>query len=630
MKKIKLFLSLFSMFTFLLIYGCKEDEPNITPSVLKSGVATNITGNTATVSGGISVVGSQGVSDYGIVFGTSTTPTTSDSKMSLGALSAPKDFTVDLSGLNQNTDYSFRTYAVNSGGTVYGTVASFKTLELKAPTVTTGVPSAITIGGFAIDGKIMDIGTGGVTEFGHCMSASNQMPTIADTKTTMGTSAAVKDFKSVFTALLAGTSYYIRSYATNAVGTSYGDKVEVKTLPLAAPTVTTGVSSLVLAASATMAGSVKTIGTDNITQYGHVWSATSATPTTADSKTSLGALTAAKDYTSSLTALTAGTTYNVRSYATNSVGTAYGDVVTFKTISAELPTVLIILNVNSILSTSAKIDGKVEKAGSTAVTQYGHVWSSTNQTPTIADSKTTLTAAGTYPLTYTSEMTGLSPNSTYYVRSYATSASGTAYTQTVANFKTSDTGSELTLIKGVTLTGKTGNKYTDLDQNILLNLSTGKTYKFSDGVTNSTEIDLILSLYSNKDKIGVGNENVIFYSPAALLLYDKFWGNIGIVLDAQNWSVYKGTKLDKFSATTYPTDTWWDKINSITDLTTIITKEYILYGSSLEMIDNKGNINDDRIYVFKTKEGKNGIFKITNANKKTDTYTVTIDIKVQK
>lgn len=630
MKKIKLSLRLFLMFTIILVYGCKKDEPSITPSVLKSGVATNITGNTATVSGGISVVGSQGISDYGIVFGTSTTPTTSDSKMSLGALSTPKDFTVDLSGLTQNTDYSFRTYAVNSGGTVYGTVASFKTLELKAPTVTTGVSSAITIGGFSIDGKITDIGTGGVTEFGHCMSASNQMPTIADTKTTMGASATIKDFKSVFTTLLAGTSYYIRSYATNAVGTSYGDKVEVKTLPLSAPTVTTGVSSLVLTASATMAGSIKTMGTDNITQYGHVWSSTNITPTVADSKTTLGALATVKDYTSNLTGLTSGTTYNVRSYATNSVGTAYGDVVTFKTISAELPTVLIFPDVNSILSTSAKIRGQVVKSGTTAVTQYGHVWSATNQTPTIADSKTTLTAAGTYPLDYTSDMTGLSANSTYYVRSYATSVSGTAYTTTVANFKTSDAGSELTIIKGIILSGKTGNKYSDLDQNILLSLNTGKTYKFSDGVTNSTDIDLILSLYSNKDKVGAGYENVIFYSPTALLLIDKFWGNIAEVLNAQNWSVYKGTKVDKLSATTYPPDTWWDKINSVTDLTTIIAKEYISYGSSLEIIDNKGNINDDRIYVFKTKEGKNGMFRVTNANKKTDTYTITIDIKVQK
>ena len=629
MKKIKLFLGLFSMLTFLLMYGCKKDEPSITPSVLTSGIASNITGNTATVAGGISVVGSQGISDYGIVFGTSTSPTTSDSKMSLGALTTPKDFTVDLSGLNQNTDYSFRTYAVNSGGTIYGTVASFKTLELKAPTATTGVSSAITINGFSIDGKITDIGTASVTEFGHCMSATNQMPTIADTKTTMGASATVKDFKSVFAALLAGTSYFVRSYATNAVGTSYGDKVEVKTLPLVAPTVTTGVSSLVLAASATMAGSVKTVGTDNITQYGHVWSSTNITPTVADSKTTLGALTTAKDYTSSLAGLTAGTTYNVRSYATNSVGTAYGDVVTFKTISAELPTV-ITYTTNSILSTSAKIEGQIGKSGTTAVTQYGHVWSSINQTPTIADSKTTLTAAGTYPLNYTSEMTGLAANSTYYVRAYATSASGTAYSTTVGIFKTSDAGSELTVIKGVVLTGKTGNKYTDLDQNILLNLTTGKTYKFSDGVANSTDVDLILSLYSNKDKVGTGYEDVIFYSPAGLLLYDKFWGDIGIVLDAQNWSVYKGTKLDYFSATNYPPDTWWGKLNSVSDLNTIIAKEYISNGSSLKIVDSRGNINDDRLYVFKTKEGKNGIFRITNANKKTDTYTVTIDIKVQK
>lgn len=284
----------------------------------------------------------------------------------------------------------------------------------------------------------------------------------------------------------------------------------------------------------------------------------------------------------------------------------------------------------TILTSSAKIDGKITQTGSMAVIQYGHVWSSSNTTPTTNDSKTSLTQAGNYPLNYTSELTSLQANTTYNVRAYATSTVGTAYSN-VITFKTSDGSNDFNSIKGIVLTGKTGKSYTDLDQTILLNLASGKVFKFSDGAANSAEIDLILSLYSDKDKIGSGSEDIIFFSPAGLLQHNLYWGSFPTVLSNQNWTFYKGTKLDYLSKTNYPPTTWWDKINTVTDLNTIINKEYIsLSGSELTMVDSKGNLNDDRIYVFKNKEGKIGLFRLTNANKKVDTYTVTIDIKVQK
>jgi len=66
-----------------------------------------------------------------------------------------------------------------------------------------------------------------------------------------------------------------------------------------------------------------------VSTYGVCWSATNATPTTADSKTAdtVNYLT----YTSKMKGLKVNTKYYVRAYATNSVGTGYGKVVEFTT-----------------------------------------------------------------------------------------------------------------------------------------------------------------------------------------------------------------------------------------------------------------------------------------------------------
>jgi len=95
-----------------------------------------------------------------------------------------------------------------------------------------------------------------------------------------------------------------------------------------APTVTTQAVSSIAATTATGNGNVTDLGVPNPTQHGVVWK-TSTGPTTADNKTTDGAVSAAGTFTSSITNLSAGTLYYVRAYATNDAGTVYGDEVTF-------------------------------------------------------------------------------------------------------------------------------------------------------------------------------------------------------------------------------------------------------------------------------------------------------------
>jgi uncharacterized protein (TIGR02145 family) len=94
------------------------------------------------------------------------------------------------------------------------------------------------------------------------------------------------------------------------------------------PRLTTTLPTAIWAVSATSGGNILHNGGATLTSRGICWS-TIANPTTADSKTIDG--TGIGSFTSSLTGLSANTLYYVRAYATNSVGTAYGNELSFTT-----------------------------------------------------------------------------------------------------------------------------------------------------------------------------------------------------------------------------------------------------------------------------------------------------------
>jgi len=77
----------------------------------------------------------------------------------------------------------------------------------------------------------------------------------------------------------------------------------------------------------------------------------------------------------------------------------------------------------AVTQTTATSGGVISSDGGATVTACGVCWS-TNQTPTIADNKTT---AGTGAGSFTSAISGLTANTTYYVRAYATNSAGTGY-----------------------------------------------------------------------------------------------------------------------------------------------------------------------------------------------------------
>lgn len=201
------------------------------------------------------------------------------------------------------------------------------------PTLTSTAVSAITQTTATSGGNVTDAGSSAITARGICW-ATTQTPTIANSKTTeTGTTGS---FTSNMTALTANTTYYVRAYATNSAGTAYGNEISfiTGTIPATLPIVTTTAVSAITLTTATSGGNVTSDGGGTITARGICY-ATIANPTI--SNTIVTATGTTGTFSSNLTALTSGTTYYVRAYATNSAGTGYGTQVTFIT-SANGPT----------------------------------------------------------------------------------------------------------------------------------------------------------------------------------------------------------------------------------------------------------------------------------------------------
>jgi uncharacterized protein (TIGR02145 family) len=120
------------------------------------------------------------------------------------------------------------------------------------------------------------------------------------------------------------------------------------------------------------------------------------------------------------------TTYTYRVYSNNSVGNSltYSNELTLTTASIiNLPT-LTSTSLSLITSSTALSGGTVSSDGGAVITTRGVCWS-TSPSPNIT--LPTKTSDGTGIGTFSSNLTGLSANTTYYVRAYATNSAGTAY-----------------------------------------------------------------------------------------------------------------------------------------------------------------------------------------------------------
>ena len=386
--------------------------------------AINISYTSATIGGKVMSDGGASVTERGICYSTSANPTTANTKISTG--SGLGEFTCNLIDLQDGVTYYARAYAVNAKGTAYGEEVRFTTKTKTIATVATTPATNVSYTSATVGGNVTDDGGANVTERGVVYS-TNQNPTIADSKITNG--SGLGEFMCNLTNLQYETTYYVRAYAVNEKGTSYGEEVSFTTKQQVIPTIVTSQPTNIAYTSVTVGGNVTDDGGLEVTERGVVYS-TNQSPTTADSKITNGS--GLGEFTCNLTDLQDGTTYYVRAYAVNAKGIAYGNEVSFTTIAKTVATV-ITKSATNVSYTSAAVGGNVTDNGGLEVTERGVVYS-TNQNPTTADSKIT---NGSGLGEFMCNLTNLQYETTYYVRAYAVNAKGIAYGNEVSFTTTS-------------------------------------------------------------------------------------------------------------------------------------------------------------------------------------------------
>lgn len=193
--------------------------------LVTTGQADNITYQSATLNGTMVDAGEEGeIVEYGFVYNSDSDSVLSrviiQGTASSGAISA------FVEGISSNTTYYFSSYATAKDGQItYGNVSSFKTpLDPDATVPAVNTISVMDTSAYSakIKGEVTDDGGATVIHRGFCISTEPN-PNVDDLCSENG--EGVGEFTNTFSALTPETEYYVRAYATNELGTAYGEQL---------------------------------------------------------------------------------------------------------------------------------------------------------------------------------------------------------------------------------------------------------------------------------------------------------------------------------------------------------------------------------------------------------------------
>lgn len=297
--------------------------------------ATSVTPSSATLNGAIVKVGSPTYSEKGFCYSTSPNPTINSTKKPVGG-TGEGNFYLNITGLDYNTTYYYKAYAIQNGIPIYGAEVNFNT------GLTPAVVQAESVGtsdiGYTdaeVSFRITNIGDPVCTEAGICYSTYSN-PTISSNRVKGSIHTYSQSIE--LTGLCENTTYYFRAYIIQNGQTIYsselnfttGTKPSVSTLSHSNLSNPYGMMNMW---EVQLNGRVNSVGNPSIKSRGFKYS-TSGDPESGGTNVSVSG-SASGDFSKSLSGLKSNATYYVRAFVTVKVRGkteyVYGDMRTFTT-----------------------------------------------------------------------------------------------------------------------------------------------------------------------------------------------------------------------------------------------------------------------------------------------------------
>ena len=348
------------------------------------------------------------------------------------------------------TNYYIRAFACNEKGISYSNEINFQTDVPLPPELQIYAVRDTASTSVHVDWGISDFGESDLSGCGICWSGMPE-PDTSDYCLTLN-DCHIGNYTSTLYGIDYGSQYYIRAFAINNYDRiTYSNELSFSTLEFRPPEVLIYSVSDYSTTWIHVDWGIRDYYGLDIKMCGICWS-TSPDPDTSSclSYDIYWNYNFAGDYTNEIIGLEPGTMYYIRAFAANVQGFNYSDAISFST-PGLIPPEVNIYGIRDTTDIAAIVDWGITDDYGIEILSCGICWS-TSPEPTSSDNIITYYNCPTTKEIY--EMTGLAPNTKYFVRAFATNIYGINYSDEI-NFTTLDS-----IIQGdTTLIDFDGNEY---------------------------------------------------------------------------------------------------------------------------------------------------------------------------